>query len=64
MESTIQQDFKLMMDGWDTIMKAAHKQFPDESEAKLFAIASDAMNHAIGFKKKSTPTHNGLESVI
>ncbi|MGC1404551.1 MAG: hypothetical protein WA974_16660 [Thermodesulfobacteriota bacterium] len=64
LESTIQQDFKLMMDGWDTIMKAARKQFPDESEAKLFAIASVAMNHAIDLQKKSTSTHNGLESVI
>ena len=53
MEPTIQQDLKEMMDVWDKILEAAHEQFPGESEVKLFEIASDAMNHAIGLKKKA-----------
>lgn len=41
---------KELMEGWDVIMEAARKQFPNVSEEKLYEIAKGAMNHSLGLK--------------
>lgn len=39
-----------LMNGWNTIMAAARKQFPTSSEEELFQIAKGAMDKAVGLK--------------
>ena len=45
---TTAEALKEMMDGWNKIMEAAHKQFPAATEEELYQIAKGAMNHALG----------------
>jgi hypothetical protein len=46
--ATFAQDLQEMMNGWNTIMAAARKEFPNASEEELFQIAKGAMNRALG----------------
>ncbi len=48
--TTLAQDIKEMMDGWNTIMAAAKEQFPKATEEELYQIAKGAMNHALGIR--------------
>lgn len=47
------QAFVELMNGWNTIMAAARKQFPTSSEDELFKIAKGAMDEAVGLKPSS-----------
>ena len=49
--TTLAQDLKEMMNGWNTIETAAKKQFPNATKEELYEICKGAMNHAIGLKK-------------
>lgn len=47
-QQTTAQVIKTLMDGWDTIMAAAKRQFPDATADELQVIATGAMNQSLG----------------
>lgn len=46
--TTAAQDIAELMAAWNKIMTAARQQFPGASEEKLYQIAKNAMNSALG----------------
>ncbi|UOF80938.1 hypothetical protein [Caudoviricetes sp.] len=50
MNTTIAQDLKEMMNGWNKIEAAARKQFPNASAEEIYQITSGAMKQALGIK--------------
>jgi hypothetical protein len=46
--TTAAKEIAELMNGWNTIMAAARREFPAASEEELFQIASGAMRHALG----------------
>ena len=45
------RDLAEMMQGWDTIMAEAKRQFPNASEEEQYQIAKGAFTHALGLDK-------------
>lgn len=48
--ATFAQDLQEMMNGWNTILAAARREFPAASEEEIYQIAKGAMAHTLNLK--------------